>query len=369
MASTEQLRAWSHHRQRLGKTGSTAKEVLDEVIGVYSTHPCGPLSLKARLPELSAETFQQLDADHSTARLPAMRGSVHQVPAVSASRIFSACLPSPESDHWEKRYSQDGRKIPPADYPAWCEEILALTTTPFTVKELKTMIETVPADKLKFVLNRMGYEGQLVRLGATGLKSNTISYVNAKTWLGSLIKWENPEEALSWLAKEYLRAFGPARRKDFQWWAGVTATRAKAALASIELVELGSDYLILPEDEKAFKSFVPQWDDTLDILPQWDCYTMGYAPDGRQRFVNDEHHDFLYGKLGATLGNGLGTMLHNGHSIGIWASRFKGTTMEANLYYYGKTEARIKKRVATELEVIGSWLGAKKVVFDVRGLS
>ena len=71
---------------------------------------------------------------------------------------------------------------------------------------------------------------------------------------------------------------------------------------------------------------------------------MGYAPDGRERFVHPDNQHHIYGKLGATGGNGLGTVLINGMAHAVWTSRFKGSKMEINLNYFEKVNQKFKNR-------------------------
>ena len=142
----------------------------------------------------------------------------------------------------------------------------------------------------------MAFERKLLRFGAKSLRSNIISYVSTEAWNGTAFDKIDQEKAQIWLAKKYLGAFGPARIKDFQWWAGTTLTKAKAAFSEIDTVALGTDLLLLKEDLSAFESFKLKSSDSLDILPQWDNYIMGYAPDGRERFVSTEMQHHIYGK-------------------------------------------------------------------------
>ena len=152
----------------------------------------------------------------------------------------------------------------------------------------------------------MTRDGELVRVGAKGLRSNELRYVAAE------LEEADADEALAWLAGEYLRAFGPIRAKDFMWWAGVTASRAKQALAAHDTEELDGGLLILAEDRKAFeKATKPQG---VDLLPKWDSYTMGYAPDGRDRFAHPDVVKQCYDFRG----DGRPVILVDGQAAGTW---------------------------------------------------
>jgi hypothetical protein len=64
------LRHWSDHRQCLGKRGTSVQRVLKAVIGMYSSHPSGPLSLLARVKAFSAKESSKLETDRLALRPP-----------------------------------------------------------------------------------------------------------------------------------------------------------------------------------------------------------------------------------------------------------------------------------------------------------
>ena len=146
--------------------------MLRAVVAVYSSHPSEPLSLFARVRSFSAQGFRKLDQDRLALRVPAMRESVYLVPAETARSAVAATLPAPDDPYWQKRYSHKGRAIPEDKYSEWREQILKLATRPLGVAELNVCIPNI-----KPVLNRMAFEGSLLRVGAEGLRSNAIRYV------------------------------------------------------------------------------------------------------------------------------------------------------------------------------------------------
>ena len=75
---------------------------------------------------------------------------------------------------------------------------------------------------------------------------------------------------------------------DFCWWAGVPAGRASVALSTVKTVELGDGYLLPAGDLEGFEAAEGLGAEAIDLLPKWDCYTTGYAPDTRQRFVHPD---------------------------------------------------------------------------------
>ena len=131
MTDLDKIRAWSHQRQFLGRRSSMMSVVMKTIVGVYSAHPTGPLSMFARLKKLPASKFFTLDADRQVLRVPCMRESVYMLPAATAQRVVAATLPARDDPYWAKRYSVPGRKIPPSKYENWRTKIVKCSMTSF----------------------------------------------------------------------------------------------------------------------------------------------------------------------------------------------------------------------------------------------
>jgi hypothetical protein len=366
MSTSKGFRYWSHHQQLLGKRGTTLEQVLNDIIGVYSSHPSGPLSLFTRVKSFSEKAFHKLEEDRAAIRVPAMRQSVYMLPVKTARLAVAATIPPTNDPYWAKRYAHKKREIPPNKYKIWRTQIAKCAKRPLSAAEIKEHVD-IPAGTIKTVLNRMAFEGSLLRVGTGTLRANTLSYVATRSWakehrlpVGSA----SDDEPLEWLAGEYLRAFGPARVKDFQWWAGITAGKAKKAMAAHKTVLVADQHLLLAKDVKKFQAFKKPKKDTLDILPQCDCYTMGYAPDGRERFVDPEDQGEVYVSIGATGGNALGVVLVNGLAHGSWTSRFKGDRMSVSLNMFARPTPPRKRKITDKFNEIATLMGATSMVLE-----
>jgi Winged helix DNA-binding domain len=318
----DRLRAFAYDRQRLGRAAPSAARALTDVVAVYSAHPSAPLSLHARAKSMTAAQFHKLDV----LRLPAMRQSIHLLPATTAHLAFHA-TPAPAADR-KKRMKHF--KLTDERYEQLRKQIRGAAAEPLTLPELRAAVKAEP-EELKGASAQMTRDGELVRVGAVGLRSNELRYVVAD------LAAADADDALSWLAGEYLRAFGPVRAKDFQWWAGVTAGRAKAALATHDTEELDGGLLVHAKDAKAFEQAKPP-KHAVDLLPKWDPYTMGYAPDGRDRFAHPDVVKQCYDFRG----DGRPVILLDGEAAGTWDK------LEPDLFdtVPAKTRRRIDERLA-----------------------
>ncbi len=325
----EQLRAFTYERQRLGQAAPNPARALDDVIAVYSSHPSAPLSLHARTKAMTAAKFHKLDV----LRLPAMRQSIHLLPRKTAPLAFHA-TPAPPADR-KKRMKHF--KFTEKRYEELREQILAAATEPLTLPELREAVGA-DANEFKGISAQMTRDGELLRVGAKSLRSNELRYVVVE------LEDADPDEALAWLAGEYLRAFGPVRPKDFQWWAGVGAGRAKQALAAHDAEELDGGLLIRPQDVKPFEKAKPP-KNAVDLLPKWDSYTMGYAPDGRDRFAHPDVVEQCYDFRG----DGRPVILVDGQAAGTWEKQ------EPDLF--DKVPAKTQRLIDERLAAVKAFLG------------
>jgi hypothetical protein len=355
-------RHWSFHRQGLEKKGKNVQQVLRDVIAVYSAHPSAPLSLLARLPVFTQQEFFDLDKKRQAYRMPAMRLTIHLIPSDTAPTIFAATVPPASDPVWQKRYSQKNRYIPPENYQNWQKLILRITDKPRKSTEIRKSVH-IPDASIKLVLNRMAFEGKLLRIGAPGLRSNMIQYVSTRSWTNNEFQDRDNKKSIIWLAGKYLKAFGPARVKDFQWWAGISAKQAEQAFSNLNTTGLGDSYFLLSEDINTFESYRTIKKDCISVLPRWDCYTMAYAADGRERFVSGDMLPKVYGKIGATGGNAVGVILVNGLVHGTWDFQFKGKRMTVMQNMFEKITVKLRNEIEAEFTQIGSFLHAGELEF------
>jgi hypothetical protein len=322
------LRAWTYRRQLLGRAAPDPAEALRGVVAVYSAHPMGPLALLARSRPFDAVRFAEMEQRRETLRLPGMRGSIFLVPADAAARIFAATS-QPLEKH-ERRLRYAGLDV--AAYERLKPRILEHTREPTTPSDLQAALGADASAVL--AMRVMAREGLVLRVGSS-VRTDRLRYVATDAWLGHPLPQADPAESLAWLAGEYLRAYGPARVVDFAWWSGASRRAAAAALARASVVDVGGGLLLPAEQQAAFQGVEPLAPDAVDVLPKWDPYTMGHAPDGRQRLVDDAHLPLAYTtagtKVGATAGDGLPLVLRGGRAVAAWSHRFDGKRLRVQV--------------------------------------
>ena len=312
------LRAWSYLRQRLGRAASGPAEALRGVVAVYSSHPTAPLSLLRRSESFDAKRLSEMEQRREVLRIPAMRQSIFLVPAETAPRIFAATRLPMEKHARRLHYA----RLDWDEYTRLKQRVLGHAQQPITASELRKVVKT-DAD-LMTAVRVMTSEGLVLRLGSS-LRADNLRYVSTEAWLGEPLQEPDAQRSLKWLAEEYLRAYGPARVEDFAWWSGVPRGRAHAALSNV--VDVGGGLLLSSDQQSAFERVEPVDAEAVDVLPKWDAYTMGHAPDGRRRLVEDEHLRRAY----STAGDGMPLLLRGGRAVASWSHRFEGDRMLVKL--------------------------------------
>ncbi len=354
MDLTERLTSWTYQRQLLGRAGGDALDTLHRVVGVYSTHPTAPLAVLARSRQLAASNLHGVEQRREVVRMPAMRQSIFMLPTDMAARVFAATRPRPE--RFAARLELGG--LDDATYARLTQRVLDCVATPSTPAAIRACVGS--AEDSYFVARMLAREGLVLRVGSGSLRMNQLKYVATEAWLGQPFAAVDPHQALAWLAAEYLRAFGPARQADFAWWAGVPTGSARAALSQIATTGVGDGQLLLDEDRDAFENATPIRPEAIDVLPKWDSYTMGYAPDGRRRFVEDQYLSRAYtaalNSPGATAGDGNPLVLRGGQAVASWSHRFVGNRLVVSVSPFN--EERLPDSV---FDAVGELLSASAV--------
>lgn len=315
------LTAWSWRRQLLDRSAPDPLTALERVIAVHGTHPPAPLSLLARTPGFAYADYDRLIQARQAINFATMRGSVHLQPTQFAPNLLAATKSNPAA--LRKRLGVDDE-----EYARLRASLLPKLQEPVAGSGIR---ETLGIGDHEFLAIRMlARAGEVLRI-PTSARSDRLEYVSTAAWLGAPLTEVDPAEARAWLASEYLAAFGPARVADFAWWVGIPKRDARAAFDSLELTETETALFLPTSLLTDYETTTALDSSALAILPKWDSYTMGYAPDGRDRLVAPSDLEHAYTtketRIGATTGDGFPLILQDGQAIARWSHRFVGQTM------------------------------------------
>jgi hypothetical protein len=137
-----------------------------------------------------------------------------------------------------------------------------------------------------------------------------------------LAKRLSREESLASLTQRYFSSHGPATVQDLAWWSGLTLTDAKQGVAMADF-QLESHTI----DDRLyyFSSKQPKIDasPSLQLLPGFDEYFLGYKD---RNLILVPHHQPKV--VPGNNGMFLATIVSNGHIVGTWRKKIKGSSVE-----------------------------------------
>ena len=331
MEPTARLRAWTYRRLRLGDPAASPEEALRAVVAVYSAHPTAPLALAARIRGMRAEDFRDMERRRAALRIPGMRGTMFLAPRETAGRLFAPFDVNRAS--LARRLNRGGLTEPA--FSAIAARVVAAASVPLLPRELRDAAG-VEGVEMSLVLRVLRNEGVMLAVPDRSLRAANLRYVRVDEWAPGSLDVADVSQALIGVAGDYLRAYGPVRPADFGWWTGLPARTAAAALAVHDTVDVGAGLLLAREDEAAYSDARPPRN-RVDLLPKWDPYTMGFAPDGRARLVHPDNQRLIYVQKGVVApgqpniglpGDGYPVVLVDGEAVGTWNLTLKGGTVD-----------------------------------------
>ncbi len=184
-----------------------------------------------------------------------------------------------------------------------------------------------------------------------GWTSSLYRWAPMTTWLGEPLATLPTPDAQADLARRWLRAYGPGRLRDLQWWAGWTVGETKKALAAARALEVELEEGIgwaMADDLEHTPSAGP-W---VALLPALDSTTMGWTD--RAWFMGP-HTPRLFDRNG----NAGPTVWVDGRVVGGWAQRRDG---EVVTRFFEDVGAEAKGAIEAEAERVALWLGDTRVI-------
>ena len=331
------LRAWWAHRQGLDGSlaGASAGTVLERTGWARSVGGAGPyltLFARAGITRAAADAGVAALEIHE---LPAARGCTYVVPASDFGLALRVGQGS--GDTAEIAMAKKYCGVTAAEIDRLTAAVLAaLATGPLDPAALKAAVGDAvrslgPEGKkrgltttLPLALGALQAAGAIRRVPINGrLDQQRYRYAR---WDG--LEDANLqlalEEAHHALAQRYFRWIGPATVAHFQWFSGLSAKAARAAIAPLGLVPLAPDdaRLLFPEDREALLAFRP---------PAAPCFILTSGLDNITHLRRDvsgllsaaDRERRVFGERGEQIVGGLSDLpshpiLDRGRLIGLW---------------------------------------------------
>jgi hypothetical protein len=183
------------------------------------------------------------------------------------------------------------------------------------------------------------------------VRDRKVTYTSPLRWAPGFAPAPEPE-AVSWLARSYLRSYGPARPEHFAQWLNVSkpwaATLFETLAAAGEIEPVGEAGWVVGEDT-AFPTEAPRG---VRLLPYFDAYVVGSHP-----------RDLVY--PGAAAGRALAgrqagnfpVLLVDGVVGGVWHQKRSGRYLDVTVEPLAGLSAARRRAVEAETERIGAFSG------------
>lgn len=330
------IRAWWAHQQALdgSQAGASAAQVLERTGWQRSLGGVGPyVSLFARAG-LSRQAVEDAVAAGEIREIPSARSCMYVVPAAHyalALRLRQAGG-EPEIAGAKKHFD-----VTDAEIDRLCEAVLsALDAGPLDTRGLKSAVGGSVRDfgpegqrrgvtsTLPLALGKLEGAGEIRRVAHEGrLDEKRYAYTRWRDNPLTSVKLTD-EEAHTELARQYFRWIGPARLAHFQWFSGLSAKAARAAIAPLDLVpvESGDERMMFPEDREALHAFQTPDEPHIVLTTNFDN-VIHLRRDVSEVLGDVTDLQRLYGEQGTQQAGGLTDLqshpiLDRGRLIGLW---------------------------------------------------
>lgn len=214
---------------------------------------------------------------------------------------------------------------------------------------------------------RSGWGGILKPVARKGLlcfgpsRGQNVTFVRPEQWLGT---WRDldPDTALIEVARRYLRAYGPATKKDFTRWWGNWAGVGNAAWAGLaeELAPVsieGQRAEVLASDLDRIVAMSSQ--PSVRLLPPFDPYLMGYS--SRDHLFAAEHSP----RVSRTAGWISAGVLVDGRVVATWTHAAVKRALAVTVEPFRKLSPSTLKELRLQFDSIARALGLGEAVVRI----
>jgi hypothetical protein len=366
-ASAAQVDAFrlSRHNLLVRADPSDLVDVASRICGAQAqVMSAAEISLGARFEDaVVSDVRRALWEERTLVKTWAMRGTLHLLPAkdlllyvVALGRYLKEGVV-----RWLNRRGLDFRSV-----SVLSDAIVeALDREPLTRKELGASVgRTLGSDTSQWIEHSWGgvvkcavLEGR-VCFGPS--KGNETTFVRVDRWLGECASaGANPDktsqdEACAELLRRYLRAYGPADRRDYCAWSGLRAREADIAWKALEdeLIAVsvdGKGLWLLTEDVDGLMK-VETGSNVVRLLLNFDSYLLAHKDKGH--IVSEDYYKEIYRSAGWI----APVMLCEGRAVGTWSYKRKGGRIRVELAPFEPLLPDVRSMAAEEAHNLGRFL-------------
>ena len=351
LSQREVNRATLARQGLLERTQLDPVDAVERLAGLQAQEPASPyLALWARLDAFDATSLDEAITARRLVKGTLMRATLHLVSVEDYRHFLPAVRPMLQGLRQ--------RSAPPlrdeADLHRLAEAALRFADSPRHGSEVRDHLgELEPTSPAETSWWRVRRQAAFLHAptGVAWSYPRRPRMVAARAWLPDAVMAEDGD-AVAYLARHYLAAFGPATLADMAAWSGQTVARLRPRVEAIpDLVRF--------RDERGRTLYdladAPRPDvDTpapVRLLPMWDSVLLAHAD--RTRIVSDVHRRAVV----ATNGDVAPTFLVDGQVAGLWwvQSEF-GAGTRIVFEEFGPLRTRVRRELRDEAERLGTFL-------------
>jgi hypothetical protein len=340
--SLDHLNAWRMHTQWLDRPfkGRGLLDLMRSIGWIYSPGCSTPyLSIWARTSRFRPSTLDRLVfKDRKLVQLDTLRGCTMLVPREQAPIALRV-----RSQRFTELSRQAKPLMPITDPEMEKLKKAVIQALAGQTRTYEDLLDEVPAGLVRdfppslrryglagslwLAINLLKEEGRIVRLqAARRLDTPEYSFALLSDLLPDTDLFSlKPEHANVELAAEYFLREGPARVRDFAWWAGIHVTEAMRALeevspsvVSVRVQGSRDPFFMSSSLVEEFRDFSPPQSPVVNFIPYRDIYLKGQR-EVVDRFVPSRHYDKPFLRLSGKLMNDpLATVIRDGRVVGVW---------------------------------------------------
>jgi DNA glycosylase AlkZ-like len=286
----------------------------EQIGGLQAQEPASPyLGLWTRLAGFRPGELDRAIADRRVVKGTLMRSTLHIVSAADYLQLWPAVVPMLDGIRRQDR----ARPPSPRRLAAMRARAEAFTGEPRGLGELRDHLGAAdgmtPDEILWWIRRSLAFAHAPSDVPWSFGRRPRLAH--AQAWLGA-DGWPSAADALEWLVRRYLGAFGPAAAADLAQWSGLAVGKLRPGIAAVdaagdlrrfsdhrgrELLDLEGSPLPDPDTPAPPR-----------LLPMWDSTILAFAD--RTRVISDADRRVVVARNGDT----LPTFTVDGVVAGLW---------------------------------------------------
>ena len=330
-------------------------KITEDICGLHSTElKTSYLSLFARTKKFKKSDLErELYEKKKLARIRGMRRTLFIETLDLVPIIYAATLNLIEKSF--EKY-MEFHKVPLKEYQQVSQDIIKiLKGRELSASEIRKELNS--KSNIPAIIQVMGNRGLLIRgKPIKDWRDRRNKYALFKDYFPELdLNTYEENEAIKILVEKYIKAYGPVTETDIAWWLGLTKTKIKAALRSIEtqierikISNMPNTFIIDKNDFLKLKNNISPEKSSLILLPGLDPYPMGYKD--RERYINAQNYNNLFDRSG----NITSTIFLDGKAIGVWDIEEKSENL-VKFYLFHSLENDLIDELYSEAKKVGKF--------------